>query len=121
MTREDENKVRQMIVDVIGRPLAEISGQLALLTQTTDVINAKVTVTNGKVAEHEKVIGQMIKDEISHFNKCPNTDKIITLEKMEVGRKAVSNFTWKQVTWIGAVAGTILTLLTILINLIGII
>lgn len=116
MTDADEKKTRQLIEDVIGKPLAEISGKLNLLSQTIDTIHDNTTKTNGKVAEHEKTIGEIIRDELSHWSRCPNTEKIITLEKMEVGRKAVSVFSWKQVTLGGVVAGLILTLLQLILK-----
>jgi len=116
MTDSDEKKVRQTIIDIIGKPLAEISGQLNVLSETINNIDENTIKTNGKVAEHEKIIGQILRDELSHWNRCPNTDKIITLEKMEVGRKAVSNFSWKQVTFGAVLAGLIISIIQLLIK-----
>jgi hypothetical protein len=116
MTLQDEQKTRQLISDVIGKPLAEIIGELKLQSQVIKTIDENTTKTNGKVAEHEKIIRNLLDLENGHFVKCPNTDKIITLEKMEVGRKAISSFTWKQVTLGGVIAGLIISLAQLLMK-----
>ena len=116
-----EQQTRQMIQDVIGKPLAEISGQLNLLSQTIDTIHDNTTKTNGKVAEHEKVIYELKEATATHTIHCPQkaeiheiNKKVTTLEKMEVGRKAVTTFTGKQV----AIGFTIMALIISAINLI---
>ena len=95
-----------------------------LFTEKLNTIDKKVSITNGKVAEQEKKINEHEKELGKHYITCPNsTDisdlkkQIATLEKMEVGREAVSKFTWKQITGIGIITGIVFTVLKFALDL----
>jgi len=128
MQEKDRELTERMLDKAISQQSQLIELQFKNLFDKLDSIYTEVKKTNGTVREHSRLIQELKDSDSKHTINCPNSleikelnNKVVTLEKMEVGREAVSKFTWKQVTWIGAVAGTILTLLTILINLIGVI
>jgi len=123
MTEQDEKKVRQMIVDVIGKPLEEIIGRLNVLNANvtriegnTERTEKHAERTNGRVTKLEDDVSDLKKVNIAHFVQCPNTEKIINLEKMEVSRKAIAAFSWKQVTFGGILAGLIISIIQLLIK-----
>jgi threonine aldolase len=131
MTEQDRKVFKEMLKDAIENHSENVAERLkgefraieikmdsnkAETNLKLDAIKAETSKTNGKVAEHEKLIRELLNSDSKHLAKCPNTEKIITLEKMEIGRKAISSFTWKQVTLGGIIAGLIISLLQILIK-----
>lgn len=98
-----------------------------LFSEKLYTIDRKVTITNGTVAAQAMQIEKLKEESLKHVSLCPNTakidrqiEKITTLEKMEVGRAAVSKFTWKQLTGIGIIAGVVFGVIKFIIDLIKI-
>jgi hypothetical protein len=132
MTDSDEKKVRQMIADITGQHHAELKGLLNVMSANLvriEEIGSRTEKhaerTNGRVTKLEEQVSELKNAEITHVLKCPNikdikviNEKVVNLEKMEVSRKAVSTFTWKQIGAIGIIAGTVLGILTFILNII---
>jgi len=57
----DANETRTMITDIIGKPLAEVNGQLRLLVQQSANIEIQTRITNGRVSELEEWQLEVIK------------------------------------------------------------
>lgn len=96
-----------------------------LFSEKLTTIDRKVSITNGKVAEQEKKIFEYGKEVGSHYMACPNSTeikdlktKVSNLQMMEVGRDAVSKFTWKQITGMGIIIGIVFTILNFVIKFI---
>lgn len=116
MTPQDEVKTRQMIQDVIGKPIAEILGEIKLLSQDIKTIKENS-------AKHEKVIENLNQSENDHVLKCPQTKeileinkKIATMEKLWVAEKAVKSMTWKQAGFGAVIIGLIIALAQLLMK-----
>ncbi len=92
-------ETRQMIEDVIGRPLEDIIGRLNVLnanmariegnTQRAENNTAK---TNGRVDKLEDAVSELQKINLIHTVNCPNTKKIELLQNESVSRKSIVKF-----------------------------
>lgn len=89
-----------------------------LLTEKLNTIDSKVTITNGTVKKHTDQIQELQQSDTRHFINCPQkseiqdiNNKLINMEKIEVARKAVSKFTWQQLTVIGIISGIVFAIL----------
>jgi tetrahydromethanopterin S-methyltransferase subunit G len=127
MTDKDREWTEKMLDKAVAQQSALIKLQFANFWDKLDAIHNEVKKTNGTVREHDKLIRELKEAEPMHVINCPQKkdmnelrDKLTNIEKIEVGREAVQKFTWKQVGWIGAIAGLVLTVLTIIINLMNI-
>lgn len=128
MTEKDREYTEKILDKAINQQSEVIKLQFQNVFDKLDSIHEEVKKTNGTVREHTKLIQELKEAEITHTIKCPQKVQIEEIKKtvnniqrIEVTRQAIKRFTWKQVTWIGAVAGVILTVLTIISNLVGII
>ena len=80
MEKVQQDEIRQLITDVIGKPLEEISGRLSLInvkmveiernTMKSEQHGAK---TNGRVDRLENEIIQLKSANMVHVINCPNT------------------------------------------------
>jgi hypothetical protein len=127
MTDKDREWTEKILDKAVAQQSELIKLQFVNFWDKLDAIHDEVKKTNGTVREHTKTIQELKEAETKHIVNCPQKkdmnelrDKMVIIEKMEVGRQAVSKFTWKQVGWIGTIAGIVLTLLTIIINLMNI-
>jgi predicted nuclease with TOPRIM domain len=116
MTPTDRKELKEAIKEAIEQHSGNVNSIFKIIDVKLDSIKSETSKTNGRVTQLEHEVSTLKNAELSHLVKCPNTEKIINLEKMEVGRKAVSSFTWKQVTLGGVIAGLILTLAQLLIK-----
>lgn len=114
MRIQDEQRTRQMIEDLIGKPFEEIIGRLNVLNAhvsrvegNTDRIEKHVEKTNGRVTKLEDEIEKMYRGSLSHMTSCPNTKKIEILEKDRFGRVSIVRF----VIGVIAVSGTLVGIL----------
>lgn len=105
------------------RQILESNQQLN--TEKLNTIDRKVTITNGTVAEQAKRIESLKEENSKHYSGCPNSadikdlkGKVSNLQMMEVGRDAVSKFTWKQITGMGIIIGIVFTILNFVIKFI---
>lgn len=120
MNQKDRAEISKMLVDAMKAHSENVGlilkGSLEVIEVKLDAIKSDTAKTNGKVAEHEKEIQKLKEINIGHVMNCPNTAKLTKLEQMEISRKAVSSFTWRQIGAIGVIAGLILSLLTFLLK-----
>jgi len=111
MDRQTSEAVRQMLTDVIATHTEKMTGELNLIKQDLSYIKIQTTKTNGQVIRNtddiQKLQQLLNKD---HFLTCPNSDRIESLENIEVGRKGV----WRFVVTLGSLAvGSFAIILTI--------
>ena len=132
MDKEQRNEVRELITDVIGKPLEEIIGRLNVITANmiriegnTERTETHTKETNGRVTKLEDAVILLQKENIMHTINCPQkaaidtmNNKLTTIEKIEVGRDAIQKFTWKQLTGIGIVAGIVFGVLKFVMDFI---
>lgn len=136
MTEKDREIVESLLEKSIGNQSKifeeQFKGVSQILHSMNELINEKLTsidkkvsITNGKVAEQERKIFEYSKEVGSHYVACPNSveikdlkNKVTNLQMMEVGRDAVSKFTWKQITGMGIIIGVVFTILNFVIRLI---
>jgi len=123
MIEKDRELTEKMLDKAINQQSAVIKLQFENLFQKLDSIYDEVKKTNGTVREHSRLIQELKESEAAHILKCPQTreiheinNKITTLEKMEVGRKAVSEFNWKQVTVSVAIAAVLVSIIQLIIK-----
>ena len=128
MTEKDRELTEKMLDKAISQQSELIKLQFENVFNKLDSIHEEVKKTNGTVRDHTKLIQELKESEIKHVVNCPQkkeideiNKKVGNIEKIEVTRDAIKKFTWRQVTWIGAVAGIVLTVLTIISNLVGVI
>lgn len=112
MNKDDRDEARQMINDVIGKPLEEIIGRLNVIQANLVRVEGQTTKTNGRVTACEDKIETLEKDEIKHAVNCPNLLRLKTLEEAEISRKAIIRF----IVGGSALAGTIGGLVAVIVN-----
>jgi len=94
MNTQQRLEVRELIEDVIGRPLAEISGQLNILSDNTKNLAEYQKVANGRTKTLEACVSDLQKVNLLHTVNCPNT-KI--LNEMEIaGKERKENCPYKS-------------------------
>lgn len=94
MNTQQRLEVRELIVDVIGKPLAEISGQLDILSDNTKNLAEYQKVANGRTKTLEACVSDLQKVNLLHTVNCPNT-KI--LKEMEIaGKERKENCPYKS-------------------------
>lgn len=122
-----EEKDRELTEKILDKAISQQSELIRLQFQNLfdklDTIDKKVTLTNGTVLEHSKLIQELKDADTKHVLNCPNSvdiealrKQVATLEKIEIAKEAVNKFTWKQVTGIGIIAGTVLSIITLILN-----
>jgi len=120
MNQKDRAEIRNMLIDAMRTHSENVElilkGKFDVIEIKLDNIEKQTTKTNGRVSANEIEIQKLKETNIGHVLNCPNTQKIIHIEQMEAGRKAVSSFSWKQIGLIGVVAGLILSLLTLILK-----
>jgi hypothetical protein len=87
MEKNQQDEVRQLITDVIGKPLEEISGRLSLInakmveiernTMKSEQHGAK---TNERVDKTEDDIDKLKTANVAHVVNCPNTSLLKQVE-----------------------------------------
>jgi tetrahydromethanopterin S-methyltransferase subunit G len=124
MTDKDREWTEKMLDKAVAQQSELIKLQFVNFWDKLDAIHDEVKKTNGTVREHTKTIQELKEAETKHIVNCPQKkdmndlrDKLTNIEKIEVGREAVSKFSWKQVTGLGIVAGIVFGLFRILLDL----
>ena len=138
MTEKDRDLVEKLLEKSIGQQnkLFEtqfdnvtqlLNSMYELFTEKLNTIDGKVSKTNGTVLKHEERILANEKELSSHVVTCTKgkdidilKEKITNIEKMEVGRNAVSKFTLKQISLLGAIVGIVFTILNFIVKIINI-
>lgn len=87
MDKEQREEVRELIEDVIGKPLEEIIGRLNILTANTSRIETQTTKTNGRVNYLETCVNDLQKVNLTHTINCPNTKILKEMEQAGAHRK----------------------------------
>ena len=87
MDKEQREEVRQLIEDVIGKPLEEIIGRLNILNANTSRIETQTTKTNGRVDKLESCVSDLQKVNLTHTVNCPNTKLLKEIEVAAKDRK----------------------------------
>lgn len=92
-------ETRQMIEDVIGRPLEDIIGRLNVLNANmariegnTQRAESNTAKTNGRVDKLEDSVLELQKINLTHVMNCPNNKKIELLQNESVSRKSIVKF-----------------------------
>jgi mannose/fructose/N-acetylgalactosamine-specific phosphotransferase system component IIB len=124
MTDKDREWTEKMLDKAVAQQSELIKLQFVNFWDKLDAIHDEVKKTNGTVREHTKTIQELKEAETKHIINCPQKkdmdslkEKLVNIEKIEVGREAVSKFSWKQVTGLGIVAGIVFGLFRILLDL----
>lgn len=125
MTEKDRELTEKMLDKAVAQQSELIKLQFANMWDKLDSIHNEVKKTNGTVRDHTKAIQELKENETKHVVNCPQKkdmdslrDKLTNIEKMEVGREAVSKFSWKQLTGMGIVAGIVFGILKFVLDLI---
>ncbi len=125
MTEKDRELTEKMLDKAVAQQSELIKLQFANMWDKLDSIHNEVKKTNGTVRDHTKAIQELKEAESKHVVNCPQKkdmdslrDKLTNIEKMEVGREAVSKFSWKQLTGMGIVAGIVFGILKFVLDLI---
>lgn len=91
MEKEQQEEVRQLILDVIGKPLEEIIGRLNVVNANlvriegnTQRTEEQQKIANGRTGKLEGAVEQLKQVNLVHTINCPNT-KI--LKEMELASK----------------------------------
>jgi len=123
MNKDDKEETRQMISDIIGKPLEDIIGRLNVMNANmvriegnTERTEKHAEKTNGRVNTLEKQMEQLKLDEIQHILKCPNNNRIQGLENNEVSRKAVAKFLIMASTLAGIIGGLVFAFLELILK-----
>jgi hypothetical protein len=124
MTDKDREWTEKILDKAVAQQSELIKLQFVNFWDKLDAIHDEVKKTNGTVREHTKTIQELKEAETKHIINCPQKkdmdslkEKLVNIEKIEVGREAVSKFSWKQVTGLGIVAGIVFGLFRILLDL----
>jgi hypothetical protein len=111
MDRQTSEAVRQMLTDVIAAHTEKMTGEFNLMKQDLSYIKIQTTKTNGQVIRNTDDIQKLKLLNKDHFLTCPNSDRIESLENIEVGRKGV----WRFLVTVGSLAvGSFAIVLTII-------
>ena len=93
-----------------------ITGKLDVLNINITQINTHLETLNGRVGKHSEEIEDLKTNELIHVIECPNTEKIINIEKGEVGRKSVIKFIIIGSAIMGTIIGGIFTIVEFFIK-----
>lgn len=116
MTDKDTAAMRQILTDVLAVHTAEINGQFNLIKQELHFIKDQTTKTNGRVTRHDELFHKMELIEKDHFLKCPNTERISTLEDDRTGKKSIESFVVKVGMFVAAVTGIVIAIIELIIK-----
>lgn len=108
MEEQDRKEMRQIVKDVVALHSGASKGRFELIKTELGFIKTQTTETNGRVLKAEADIRLLEKQNLVHVVSCPNTAKIVDLEKTEFGRKAVLKFGAKAGLIAGAIIGALL-------------
>ena len=125
MEKEDREETRQMIQDLIGKPLAELNGQMRLLVIQNANIETQTIKTNGRVSELENWqldVVKVLASELPHsIAGCPQEPALVDIKKdIKEVQKAVNEIkvTAKTESTIYTILRSNITLAVIIIGLI---
>jgi len=96
MNKEDKDETRQMIHDIIGKPLQEILGITSVTNATLTRLEKYTTTTTEaaakKIEKLEDEISNIKLADVRHVLNCPQTKRITDLENDSLTRKAIIKF-----------------------------
>jgi hypothetical protein len=91
MNKGDREEVRQLLVDVMGKPLEAINGQYRLVSNQLTNIETQTIKTNGRVTQAEHDIKELQMGEIKHVVNCPMVPRLEKIETNMLFYKWIKN------------------------------
>lgn len=110
---------RTIMEQVVKESKSTMEQQYAIINVKLDNIQLQTEKHNGRMTRAEEDIKQLAIDDQKHYNNCPNSTKIETLQK-EVNQVVSSKaFIAKTITINSVILGILATIITIYLNMTG--
>lgn len=111
MSKDDKEKVRQMMQDILSGHTHEVIGRFNVIHANLVQIKEQTTKTNGKVSKLETDVKTLYENDIKHALNCPFASRVEELEKSEISRKSVLKFVGVTIVATGTIVGIVTAIL----------